>query len=52
MAERKGKVTSIRIRDEGLWKEAKMLAIEEDTTLSELVEDLLRKELAKKKSGK
>jgi len=52
MEKRKGKITSIRISDEGLWKEAKVYAIEQDTTMSELVARLLREEIAKSKKSK
>ena len=41
------KVTSLRI-DEDLWKRAKIHAIENGTTLSELVESLLKRELGEK----
>jgi macrodomain Ter protein organizer (MatP/YcbG family) len=50
MQERK-KVTSLRI-DEGLWKEAKVYAVEQDTTLGDLVERLLSEEIAKAKNKK
>ena len=39
-------VTSIRV-DEDLWKEAKKYAIDADITLAELVEKLLKQELAR-----
>ena len=39
-------VTSIRI-DKDLWKKAKILAIEEGTTLKELLERLLKEEIKK-----
>ena len=41
-------VTSIRIDGE-LWKEAKLYAVRNDTTLGELVERLLRREVGKSK---
>jgi hypothetical protein len=41
-------VTSIRIDGE-LWKEAKLYAVKNDTTLGGLVERLLRRELGKSK---
>lgn len=41
-------MTSIRV-DEELWREAKIYAIRKDTSLTELIEKLLREEL---KSGK
>ena len=42
------RVPSIRIDGE-LWKEAKLYAVRNDTTLGELVERLLRRELGKSK---
>jgi len=48
---KKEKVTSLRI-DEGLWKEVKLHAIERDTTLSKLVERLLREGIARDKKSK
>jgi len=39
-------VTSIRV-DEDLWKEAKKHAIDTDMSLAELIEKLLKQELAK-----
>lgn len=41
------KVTSLRI-DEDLWKEAKIYAIQKGTTLSDLIESLLKKEIRDK----
>jgi predicted CopG family antitoxin len=38
--------------DEDIWKDAKKLAIDEDTNFSSLIEDLLNKELKKKKTVK
>ena len=38
------KVTSLRI-DEDLWKDVKILAVRRATTISDLVESLLRREL-------
>lgn len=43
-------VTSIRV-DEDLWKQAKIYAIERGTTLTELLENLLRKELEERRRG-
>lgn len=37
-------VTSLRI-DKEIWKEAKKHAIEKETTVGKLIEDLLKKEL-------
>jgi hypothetical protein len=39
-------VTSIRI-DKQIWKEAKKHAIEKETTVGKLIEDLLKKEIKK-----
>jgi len=50
MADAKKKVTSLKI-DPELWKQAKVYCAENSTTLSELMEDLLRKELVKGKKG-
>lgn len=41
-------ITSIRV-DEGLWKEAKKFAIDEDLSLAQLIENLLKEELEKRK---
>jgi predicted DNA-binding ribbon-helix-helix protein len=41
-------VTSIRI-DEELWKEAKKYAIDEDVSLGELIEKLLKEELERRR---
>lgn len=41
-------VTSIRV-DKEVWQEAKIYAIRKEITLTELVEQLLRKELEKAK---
>jgi predicted DNA-binding ribbon-helix-helix protein len=39
-------VTSLRI-DKNIWKEAKKHAIEKETTIGELIEKLIKKELKK-----
>lgn len=39
-------VTSLRI-DKNLWKEAKKYSIEKETTVGELIEKLIKKELNK-----
>jgi hypothetical protein len=41
-------VTSIRV-DEDLWRDAKIHAIRKETTLTELIEKLLREELKSSK---
>jgi len=43
-------VTSIRI-DEELWKEAKIHVIRKGTTLTDLLEKLLKEELQRSKKG-
>ncbi len=40
------KVTSLKV-DPELWKQAKKLAIDRGTSLAELIEELIRKELKK-----
>jgi len=42
-------VTSFRV-DEDLWKEARIYAIENGMTMKQLIENILRKEVAKGKS--
>ncbi len=42
------KITRTITIDLELWKDAKKLAIDENTNFSELIEDLLNKELKKK----